>query len=253
MQRSCRIALVAASLLAVMAGCSSTIHRYTRVGTLDTLSLDAKQRLVLTSQARGHQEVCAEPSPDAIVAVSAAFAGQGSGDLATGENIKAAISGGSSETAASIALRTATVQVLRDGYYRLCEGYMNQAFDSEQYANVLAEIGPFIATVSAVDAIGGQVHPPAVAISGGATTAGASGGAGADSTVKSVAGAGIRIEAITAEDGTEAAKVASRQVAAIVARYLQHRRLVAGELIEEDFQKKMMQPPGTMQGPAVVR
>jgi hypothetical protein len=208
------------SLLLGLAGCSSTIHDYARVGGLDTLSIDAKQRLVLVRDdpSTGRRVVCAEPSPDAIVAASAALAAQGSGTQATGQNIRAAFGGGRSESAASIAMRTSTVQVLRDGYYRLCEGVMNGVIPPEKYKDIIAEIGPFIATIMAADAIGGSVQAPAVAISGGSITASAGGTAnGANSGV-----AGLKIDRITAT--SQPGAIEADQIAKIIELYLAHRR-----------------------------
>jgi hypothetical protein len=166
---------------AALGACSSTIHDEARIGGYDTLSIDAKQRLVLfgTNPYSQTPMVCAEPSPDAIVAASAAFAASGSATLpaAQGESGQQQFGGGggfaSSESAASIAMRTATVQVLRDGYYRLCEGMLNGSISPQAYARVIRGIGDFIATTMAVDAAGGMKHAPAVAINGGTVSASA--------------------------------------------------------------------------------
>src|SRR5689334_9940661 len=103
-RRSGILVVACAFLCAALAGCSSTIHTSQRIGGVNTLSLDAKQRLVLvaTSPYTGWPAVCAEPSPDALVAISASFAGQGSGTPQGGSQIQAAIAGASSESAASI-------------------------------------------------------------------------------------------------------------------------------------------------------
>lgn len=221
MKRQFFAPLAISALLLGLAGCSSTIHDYARVGNLDTLSVDAKQRLVLVRDdpVTGGQMVCAEPSPDAIVAISAAFAAQGSGQQATGENVKAAIGGGSSESAASIAMRTASVQVLRDGYYRLCEARMNNAITPEDYEGVISEIGPFIATILAADAIGGMEQAPAVAISGGVATANV-GGAG----TKGVTGVGLQIDEIDA--GDHPPDIQAKRIAEVLKLYLAHRQAV---------------------------
>jgi hypothetical protein len=180
--------VVAAILSAALSACSSTIHDSARISGYDTLAIDAKQRLVFFGQDpyTGHPIVCTEPSPDALVAISAALAAQGSATLPTeiptagggaptaGENtFNAGFGVSSSETAASIAMRTATVQVLRDGYYRLCEGLMNGTIRACEYEKIIRGVDSFIATVMAVDAVGGMQRAPIVAVSGGAVTAAA--------------------------------------------------------------------------------
>jgi hypothetical protein len=171
--------VVAAVLSAALSACSSTIHDTARIGGYSTLSIDAKQRLVLFGNRPGTDErmVCAEPSPDAIVAMSAALAASGSASIpvtpgeAAKDTITAGFGASSSESAASIAMRTATVQVLRDGYYRLCEGMMSGSIQPDQYRLVLSGIGDFIATVMAIDSAGGTKHAPAVTINGGSVSA----------------------------------------------------------------------------------
>ncbi len=182
----------AIAVCAGLSACSSTIHKQARFNGVDSLSVDAKQRLVLFGN-RLHQDpvtqqlsyvptTCAEPSPDAIVAMSAAIAARGSATLPTPpagsstagkDNFAAGAGFSSSESAASIAMRTASIEVLRDGYYRLCEGLLNGSISEEKYRQVIHGIGDFIVTVMAVDALGGTKRAPAVVINGGSVTASA--------------------------------------------------------------------------------
>lgn len=178
--------VVAAILSAALSACSSTIHDTARISEYDTLSIDAKQRLVLFGHSRetGRPIVCAEPSPDAIVAISAALAAQGSATLPAepvegeeegGDNtFNAGLGASSSETAASIAMRTATIQVLRDGYYRFCEGLLNGTVQACDYQTIISGIDAFIATVMSVDAVGGMQRAPLVAVTGGVVDVSAS-------------------------------------------------------------------------------
>jgi hypothetical protein len=180
--------LVSVVLCAALSACSSTIHKQTRIGVYNTLSIDAKQRMVFFGNTpRGRPVVCAEPSPDALVAISAALAAQGSAalpapteaDKNAQDKFDAGFGVSSSETAASIAMRTATIQVLRDGYYRFCEGLMNGSIPECMYAQIIGGIDPFVTTVMSIDAIGGTQRAPLVAVTGGvvdvsATATGAS-------------------------------------------------------------------------------
>jgi hypothetical protein len=111
------------------------IHRLDAVepGTngVTALSVDAKQRVVVFSRsadANGYAMTCAEPSPDALSALSS-----GVGFGAEYAKIMANLAISQSESAASIGLRTQSIQLLRDEMYRLCEAYAAQAIDKEEF------------------------------------------------------------------------------------------------------------------------
>jgi len=74
------------------------------------------------------------------------------------------VAGASSEAAASIAMRSKTIQLLRDGLFRACEAYMNGGIDQHQYNVVLLNIHKLMITLLGVDAIGGMATTPAVAL-----------------------------------------------------------------------------------------
>lgn len=65
-----RVAVVIAGVSLALAACTgSTIHKRSSLGDVQTLSLDAKQRLVVSGKdPEGDRILCAEPSPDALVA-----------------------------------------------------------------------------------------------------------------------------------------------------------------------------------------
>src|SRR5690242_636549 len=120
----------------VLGGCDGTIYKKDNFGDLDSLSIDARQRLAFVGDYKDEKlitrrAVCVEPSPDAAVARAAALAAGGSSPVASAKGdasigaIDAALSGSSSEAVASLGLRTQTIQLLRDGYYRACEGLLN--------------------------------------------------------------------------------------------------------------------------------
>ena len=77
--------------------------------------------------------VCAEPSPDALSALSAAFSG---GFVLTRKDreFRHALATAVNETAKQLGRRNATIQLLRDGLYRQCEAYMNGLIDPEDYS-----------------------------------------------------------------------------------------------------------------------
>jgi hypothetical protein len=168
--------------LAGMGGCgSSTIHKQARVDGIDTLSIDAKQRLMLVGyNPFGRKVTCLEPSPDALVARAAVASAAGSG-TPPGQTsaVNVGVAAGSTESAASIGLRTPTIQLMRDGYFRLCEGLMNGVIDEEDYFNVVTNIDAFMSVIMAIDAIGGFPTAPGIAISAGSIS-GSTGTAGVE-------------------------------------------------------------------------
>jgi hypothetical protein len=168
-------ALALASFSIPLLGCAdSTIHELTNVGDVKTLSLDAKQRLVMVanrSAGDGERVTCAEAMPDAIVARAAVAAARGNFSDPTGLTAGGGVSGGSTESAASIGFRNETIQMLRDGYYRLCEAYMNGALTSEQYQDMILNADTFMVTISALQNLGPNPVAPAVAIQAGGVTA----------------------------------------------------------------------------------
>jgi hypothetical protein len=168
---------IACLFLFLSNGCANYIFRSFDLDGGDSLSLDAKQRLVLVTHKGGksgsRRIVCAEPSPDAFSATSASASASTAFTFPTllpgGQTGNAGggggIAGGTSESAASIAMRTQTIQLLRDGLYRACEAYMNGAIDQNQYNIILLNIDKLMVTLLGIDAIGGTPKAPAVAIS----------------------------------------------------------------------------------------
>ena len=182
----CRpLGFVAVSIVSIspLMGCANYIFKTFDIDRYnDSVSMDAKQRVILTTheggKTRDRKIVCAEPSPDALSAMSASASGSGAIAFpsvlpggGTGSSGGSGGSGGfaasSNEAAASLAMRTQTIQLLRDGYYRLCEAYMNGAIDQHQYNIVLVNIDRLMVTLLGVDGIAGTRNVAPVAISPG--------------------------------------------------------------------------------------
>lgn len=74
--------------------------------------------------------VCAEPSPDALKSSALELGGK-----ASKEGVDAALEAvfKRSETQQYVGLRTQTIQLLRDAYFRLCEAFMNDGIDAIAY------------------------------------------------------------------------------------------------------------------------
>jgi hypothetical protein len=133
--------------------------------------IDAKQRAVLSNRRKDDETdlriVCAEPSPDALSAI-AAQAGVSYSDPTTAVTTE----GGVSEAAANIGLRTQSIQILRDGFYRLCEAYMN-GLSEEQYTVMLRRYQTNMVALLAIEQLTG-------AVKGGDAVVSASAGSGMD-------------------------------------------------------------------------
>ena len=115
--------------------------------------IDAEQRAVLSNQRsdRDLRVVCAEPAPDALSAI-AAQAGVSVSDISNAVSAE----GGVSEAAANIGLRTQTIQTLRDGFYRVCEAYMN-GLSEEQYSIMLRRFQTNMIALLAIEQLTGSV------------------------------------------------------------------------------------------------
>ncbi|MEO0449813.1 MAG: hypothetical protein AAFZ74_05830 [Pseudomonadota bacterium] len=131
--------------------------------------IDAEQRAVLSNKRsdKDIRVVCAEPAPDALSAI-AAQAGVSVSDISNA----VAAEGGVSEAAANIGLRTQTIQTLRDGFYRVCEAYMN-GLSEEQYSIMLRRFQTNMIALLAIEQLTG-------AVKGGDAVVSASAGSGMD-------------------------------------------------------------------------
>lgn len=161
--------LVLLGLSIGLAGCgSSTIHTTSNLGDVNLLSVDAKQRVIIQGKRNGKTVICAEPSPDALVARAAVLSASGSFSGANGGSNGSASGGfGSQESAATISHRTQSIQVFRDGYFRLCEAYLNGAIGPEQYEAVVTNLDTFINIAIAIDGMGNAAAAPGVGIGTG--------------------------------------------------------------------------------------
>jgi len=128
-------ALFAVSASLCLGGCTlgnlASIHRSVDMTGGQTQIVDAEQRLVIaypttTTVSSGNTKsttkgsICAEPSPDTFSVIAA------SGELSVATaKVDASGSAALSETGASLIDRTASLQALRDAYFRLCESRAN--------------------------------------------------------------------------------------------------------------------------------
>ncbi len=160
MEKTLRLLLVFLGVV-VLSACSSTILEPIDVAT-NSYSVDAKQRFVISVKKNGKQIVCAEPSPDALVAIAQAASAQGA--LAGKGSVGVSFS--SSESAASMGIRTATIQLLRDALYRACEAYLNGAVDEFGYGLILSSIDDVMVSLMGIEGLTGMQRAAQVALGG---------------------------------------------------------------------------------------
>jgi hypothetical protein len=159
-------------------GCTGTIFKKFSVDETppNSVSLDARQRLVIVTDKGGptrddkgkliqqQRVVCAEPSPDAFMALVAS----GGADVAFGEK-KVGARGAMAESVAALGRRTQTIQLLRDGLYRACEAYMNGIIDEDEYKRIMVSYDELLITLVAIESLGGPDIEPLPKIGGEAS------------------------------------------------------------------------------------
>jgi hypothetical protein len=142
--------------IAILAtGCTGTIFKTFSIDddTAKSISMDARQRLVIVTDRGGpegnRRVVCAEPSPDAFMAL-AASAGA---NVSIGEK-EAGGYGTMAEAAGALGLRTQTIQLMRDTLYRSCEAYMNGLINEKEYRKMLTAFDELLITLVAIEGLG---------------------------------------------------------------------------------------------------
>ena len=121
------------------------------------IHLDAQQRLVLVNEDGVY---CAEPSPDALAAYASSLG------LGASAPSQGAISFAQAlqSSAASIGLRTQSIQLMRDELYRVCEAYANGALTPMTATLLLSQSQDLMAVVVAIEQLTGAVVANQVAL-----------------------------------------------------------------------------------------
>ncbi len=151
-----RLIMLLAGVLATTSGCAllNSIHREFDLNDHKSQLIDVKQRSIIVS--KDGERVCAEPSPDALSAYALAAQAAGNGGA---QGAFAA-----SETAASIGIRTAGIQLLRDAEYRLCEAFVSRGIDDEGYDIMMRRAQNNLIAFLAIEQLTGPVRPPSVVL-----------------------------------------------------------------------------------------
>lgn len=153
----------------LLSGCANWNSIFHTFSTADkkSVSIDAKQRVIITDGERGI--VCAEPSPDALSALSASL----NASVITPERLTAQLAASNAESATSIGLRTQTIQLLRDAMYRVCEGYMSRALSGPDFLKIHRRYQNLMLGLLAVEQLTGTVTPHPVVLNGTSNGGGA--------------------------------------------------------------------------------
>ncbi|WP_375207886.1 hypothetical protein [Hyphococcus sp.] len=192
-------------LLLGAAGCSAnhnTAFRNFDVNDGSGAMVDIKQRAVLVSRDKWDDGstrtiVCAEPSPDALSAYAAELAAEG-GNGKVGASLAAA----SQEAAAYVGLRTQSIQLLRDAFYRACEGYMGGALSPVQFDILTRRYQRYMVALLGIEQLTGTVKAPPVTL----TTEGQASAAQSLSSLRAQKDAiDAKIEALKTEKGEKQA------------------------------------------------
>ncbi|BDW95606.1 hypothetical protein MACH10_12910 [Thalassospira tepidiphila] len=139
----------------------NSIHRNLNVNSGTGAFVDVKQRAVIVKKDNEEKTiVCAEPSPDALSAYAAELAAKLS-KPGVGE---AGLALAARESAAFIGVRTQSIQLLRDGMFRLCEARLN-GMTEENYAHQMRRYQRNMVALMAIEQLAGVVKAPAVTIS----------------------------------------------------------------------------------------
>lgn len=124
---------------ALLGGCGTTYSLKEFSPTKDgpkTALIDIKQRAILSgtrkigSSTATEVITCAEPSPDALSSLASEIALE----TKVKDSLQATLGFSQQEAASFVGLRTQTIQLLRDGMYRLCEGYLSGALTQPDFA-----------------------------------------------------------------------------------------------------------------------
>jgi hypothetical protein len=107
-----------------------------KIGSIDTLTLDASRRTIMV-HATG--KFCSEPVPDAANTFAKEFAARLSA-ASSNEKAAAALKEIINLDVLKLFERSQGIQALRDGMYRLCEAYANDAITKASYEDHIADL-----------------------------------------------------------------------------------------------------------------
>lgn len=153
-----------------LSGCANfdSIYRPVDVNG-KAISLDAKQRVVISASVPNSAMVCAEPSPDSLSAYGASL----TGTLSKSPIEQAQLAAALAEQVASIGLRTQSIQLMRDAMYRACEGYLSGGIAAGEFYSLQRRFQNMTVGLLAIEQLTGAVKAEQAAL--GTSSAAATG------------------------------------------------------------------------------
>lgn len=141
--------------VALLAGCAIKDDLYVRNKAEDgkhvstkVYQLKADKRMAFVSS---FGTVCSEPSPDAI----SSFASTLGIDVKDSSGLAAALSGSAAQAAASIGLRTQSIQTLRDAMFSVCSLYQGKALKGSDIAVLHSSFQDVMVSLVAIEQLTG--------------------------------------------------------------------------------------------------
>ncbi len=149
-------------VISLLSGCAN-FHSIDRISSLSgdkAIHLDAEQRLVYAGKDEyGGSRLCAEPSPDAIMAFSSTL-----GRDFSAEDKKELLSAAFAKSSGYIGLRTQSIQLMRDALYRACEAYFNKAITEKKFVEMHEQFQDILVGALAIEQLTGAVVAPAMSL-----------------------------------------------------------------------------------------
>lgn len=172
-----RMVVCVAAVAVAASGCANfnTQSRGFTAHQASAQTVDASQRAIYAVNKTYIQDgkatkqwtaFCAEPSPDALFAFATSLAASAN---TPGKALDLAVS--QQQSAASMGLRTQTIQLLRDGMYRLCESYASGAIDNDDMAMLQRRYQNMMLGLLAIEQITGPVIARQVSLGSTASAA----------------------------------------------------------------------------------
>lgn len=162
--------------ISILSGCANwnSIHHNNDLNDTSTyVSIDAKQRLMITAERpvydlngnkiRSENIICNEPSPDVFSVYTAAL----EADASKGDELKAGLKLATGESGSTVGIRTQSIQLLRDAMYRICEGYLSGGLTQQSYHRLLSSYQKSMVTLIAIEQLTNAVRPSQVSLTAG--------------------------------------------------------------------------------------
>lgn len=147
------VSAIATSLITT--GCSSF-----KASSGNSQIMDIKERAIIAGDTENKVRICAESSPDAMSAMAMEFSGKGE----TASKVSVGVSAALQESAGFVGLRTTSIQLLRDFGYRLCEAYMSNGINGQQYDLLMRRFQKNVVALLAIEQLTGAVKAPTVVL-----------------------------------------------------------------------------------------